>query len=84
MLEEQCRFGGVCPWRAFTSVNLTTAWSVQAAYEHFWTPSLRTSLVGAYTDISYNDTASSQMCRNVNSVGGVGGATALAGGISIF
>ena len=37
-----------------STIQLTTAWSVQAAYEHFWTPSLRTSLVGAYTDISYN------------------------------
>ncbi len=45
--------GPVCPAGGST-VELTTAWSVQAAYEHFWTPSLRTSLVGAYTDISYN------------------------------
>ncbi|MCX7313869.1 MAG: porin [Alphaproteobacteria bacterium] len=44
------------------SVQLTTVWSAQAAYEHFWTPSLRTSLVGAYTDVSYNATASAQMC----------------------
>jgi hypothetical protein len=52
-----------------TGLNLTTAWSAQAAYEHYWTPSLRTSLVGAYTDISYNDAASAQMCTNVNTLG---------------
>ena len=50
-----------CPTGA-SSVSLTTVWSVQAAYEHFWTPSLRTSLVGAYTDISYNANATSQLC----------------------
>jgi hypothetical protein len=45
-----------------SSVQLTTVWSVQAAYEHFWTPNLRTSLVGAYTDISYNNAASGMIC----------------------
>jgi hypothetical protein len=53
-----------CPFGGGSSVQLTTAWSVQAAYEHFWTPSLRTSLVGAYTDISYNGAASGMMCAN--------------------
>src|SRR5439155_20355306 len=47
----------VCP-AGGSSVQLNTVWSVQAAYEHFWTPSLRTSLVGGYTDIRYNDAAS--------------------------
>jgi len=50
-----------CPTGA-SSVNLTTVWSVQAAYEHFWTPSLRTSLVGAYNATSYNSNATSQLC----------------------
>ncbi|MEA2979504.1 MAG: hypothetical protein QOF09_1327, partial [Alphaproteobacteria bacterium] len=49
-------------------IQLTTAWSVQAAYEHFWTPSLRTSLVGAYTNISYNAAASQMMCGQVNGI----------------
>jgi len=47
-------------------IQLTTVWSVQAAYEHFWTPSLRTSIVGAYTHIGYNAEASLQMCGQVN------------------
>ena len=55
-----------------SKVQLTTAWSVQAAYEHFWTPSLRTSLVGAYTDISYN-TARPLICAgNPASTGDLG------------
>ena len=32
------------------SIELTTAWSAVASYEHFWTPSLRTSLYGTYVD----------------------------------
>ena len=31
-----------------TAVQLTTAWGVNAAYEHFWTPALRTSLYASY------------------------------------
>jgi hypothetical protein len=30
----------------FTGQHLTTAWSIGAAYEHYWTPSLRTALWG--------------------------------------
>src|SRR5205085_11902144 len=56
------------------SIQLTTVWSVQAAYEHFWTPSLRTSVVGGYTDISYNATASAMMCN-----AGSGGAGTITG-----
>src|SRR4051794_39882519 len=69
-----------CPagFGANQKVQLTTAWSAQAAYEHFWTPSLRTSLVGAYTDISYNSTASAMMCTATGSP--VAPATASPGG----
>ena len=56
--------GVTCPGGP-SAVQLTTAWSAQVAYEHFWTPSLRTSLVGAYTDISYNSTASAMMCESL-------------------
>ena len=50
----------LCP-AGGSSLQLTTAWGVNAAYEHFWTPALRTSLVGAYTAYSYNDAASNMM-----------------------
>ena len=33
---------------AATSLELTTAWNVNAAYEHFWSPRWRTSLYGGY------------------------------------
>jgi hypothetical protein len=66
------------------SVQLTTTWSVQAAYEHFWTPSLRTSLVGAYTDVSYNNSASAMMCANVQAATAANSFTALSiGGVAV-
>jgi hypothetical protein len=47
-----------------SDLQLTTAWGVNASYEHFWTPSLRTSLYGAYMKVSYNDTAKAIVCGN--------------------
>jgi hypothetical protein len=44
------------------SVELTTAWSLFASYEHFWTPSLRTSLYGSYVDVSHNGAATAIIC----------------------
>jgi len=40
-----------------SSIELTTAWGVNAAYEHFWTPHWQTSVYGAYTETSYDATA---------------------------
>ncbi len=44
------------------SVDLTTAWNVNAAYEHFWNPRWRTSLYGGYAEVNYNDQANSVLC----------------------
>jgi Porin subfamily len=40
-----------------TAVELTRAWSINAAYEHVWNPHWRTSLYGGYASIAYNGTA---------------------------
>lgn len=45
-----------------TSVQLTTAWGVNAAYEHFWSKSWRTSVYGAYQEFDYNSTATTLLC----------------------
>jgi hypothetical protein len=45
-------------------VELTTAWSLFASYEHFWTPSLRTSLYGSYVDVSHNGAAVDLICTS--------------------
>jgi hypothetical protein len=64
-------------------IHLTTAWSLFASYEHFWTPSLRTSLYGSYLAISYDGTARNLMCAAANAnLTGVPGAAVPPGGIS--
>jgi hypothetical protein len=54
---------------AATDLELTTAWNVNAAYEHFWNPRWRTSLYGGYAAVSYNDTAGSLIANtNLNPI----------------
>jgi hypothetical protein len=45
------------------SVQLTTAWLVNAAYEHFWTKRWQTSVYGGYMATSYNATANAMLCQ---------------------
>jgi hypothetical protein len=44
-------------------IQLTTSWSVFASYEHFWTPSLRTSLYGSYLEVSRGALGNAQVCN---------------------
>jgi hypothetical protein len=44
--------------------DVTTAFSVFASYEHFWTPSLRTSIYGSYLDISRGDALNTALCNS--------------------
>jgi hypothetical protein len=37
-------------------IQLTTAWTAGAGYEHFWLPNFSTAVYGTYTQIRYNDT----------------------------
>jgi hypothetical protein len=46
----------------FTDVELTTAWSVWAGYQHIWTPNWRTSLYGGFIGINYGDNATAIIC----------------------
>ena len=45
-----------------TSVELTSAWNVNAAYEHFWSPRWRTSLYGGYAAVSYGGQSTNLLC----------------------
>jgi hypothetical protein len=56
-----------------TDVELTTAWSLFASYEHFWTPSLRTSVYGSYIDVSHNAAATTLICNSTAGAGTGGG-----------
>jgi hypothetical protein len=55
-----------------TGIELTTTWTVGAGYEHYWTPSLKTSIFGAYTQILYDSTAKSYFASNVCAAGAAG------------
>ena len=55
-----------------TGINLTTAWGINASYEHFWTPQWRTSLYGGWTSVSYNSQANNILCSLQGSGTGVG------------
>jgi hypothetical protein len=56
-------------------LELTESWGGTIAFEHYWTPSLRTSWVFGYMDVSYNDNAKalirSGACSGATGVGGV-------------
>jgi hypothetical protein len=45
-----------------SAIELTTAWGVNAAYEHFWSKNWQTSVYGAYTATSYDATANTNLC----------------------
>jgi hypothetical protein len=47
-----------------TNIQLTTAWGIAGGWEHFWTPSLRTSIHGSYIDVRYNATANALLCAS--------------------
>jgi hypothetical protein len=44
------------------SIDLTTTWGVNAAYEHYWSKRWQTSIYGAYLSTSYDSTANAALC----------------------
>src|SRR5439155_26312749 len=55
-----------------SAVELTTAWSVVAAYDHYWSPLFRTSLYGAYLKVDYNANATNFFLAGCGVAGGGG------------
>jgi hypothetical protein len=53
-----------------TSIQLTTAWGVNASYQHNWNSQWQTSVYGFYTDFSYNSTATALLCNSQRVVTG--------------
>jgi hypothetical protein len=60
---------------AGTSVQLTTGWGVNAAYEHFWNAHWKTSVYGGYQQYTFNDNANAAMCAGEVTGGFVAGVT---------
>jgi hypothetical protein len=56
-----------------SSLELTTMWGVAAGWEHFWTPSLRTSLHGSYFATRYDSTANTAICAAQSTAAVAGG-----------
>ena len=56
------------------SVQLTTSWGVNAAFEHHWNPHWQTSIYGAYVATTYNATANAFLCTQ-EATAGLGVAT---------
>lgn len=55
------------------AIQLTTAWSASAAFEHLWTPALKTSWYGSYVAVSHNNTAKNLICNSgATSTGSLG------------
>ena len=57
---------------AGSSVDLTTVWGINAAFEHGWTPSLKTSFYATYASVEY-DLAAATMARIAVPVAGGSG-----------
>jgi hypothetical protein len=66
---------------AGTSIELTTAWGVNAAYEHFWSKQWQTSVYGAYTQTTYNANANGYLCHAETAGGGFPGSTGAAAAV---
>jgi Porin subfamily len=62
-----------------SDLSLTTAWNINAGYDHFWNPRWRTSLYGGYAAVSYGDQANRILCALAGASAGSGaGTTAVA------
>jgi hypothetical protein len=57
-----------------SGIELTTAWSVQGGYAHYWSPSLNTTLFAGYANVSYDGAAKSYFSGAVCGVAGTGAA----------
>jgi hypothetical protein len=66
-----------------TQVELTRVWSVQAAYQHIWSPQWRTSVFGGYVNVDYNDAATLLINGSLNAASrtACGGVAIAPGGV---
>jgi hypothetical protein len=70
-------YGGALGTTA-TNLELTTAWAVNAAYDHFWNARWRTSLYGGYAQVNYGDSANNMICASAGDGNGLVGSAAVA------
>jgi len=71
-------FGGlIFPTNNNTSLELTSTWAVNAAFEHHWNPNWMTSVYGGYAAVMYSDRANALLCsrEGPGNVTGIANAT---------
>ena len=62
---SDCVYAGTVAAGNTTNCMLTSAWGINASFEHYWTPAWHTSLYGAYYAVSYGKGtggANAQLC----------------------
>jgi hypothetical protein len=57
-------YGGILSNGSATDLKPTTAWNINAAYEHFWNPRWRTSLYGGFAAVTYNSEGNAILCSS--------------------
>jgi hypothetical protein len=73
-------YGGSVAAGTASDLQLTTTWSVNAAYTHFWNPAWKTTLWGSYRATSFNDQANNMLCNTLNGLGNAGTAAVAVNG----
>ncbi|EJW11285.1 putative outer membrane protein [Rhodovulum sp. PH10] len=58
-------------YTAAGGMELTKVLGINAAYDHRWTPALKTSVYGGYFDVDYSDAASANLCANLAQAGAI-------------
>jgi hypothetical protein len=80
-LESDAVYGSTTgsPATNASNLELTTTWGINAAFTHFWTPALKSTLWGAYREVSYGSNANNMLC----SAGGLGTTAVAAAGCNM-
>jgi hypothetical protein len=71
-LLSDATYGGTVVGGTGTSLQLTTAWNINAAYEHFWNAQWKTSVYGGYAEVTYNHRANAMICAGLGDGAGEG------------
>ncbi|MGE0062812.1 MAG: porin [Xanthobacteraceae bacterium] len=71
-IESDATMGGAVATANGSDLELTSTWAVNAAFTHNWTPALKSTLWGAYRDVSYNGAANAMICSSLGDGAGAG------------
>jgi hypothetical protein len=70
-IQSDAVYGGTVGANA-SDLELTSAWSVNAAYTHFWNKSWKTTLWGSYMSVMYGSNANAMLCSSIGEGTGSG------------